>query len=115
MNTPTGTSMSLSKDQLAEIVRRLVAALSPRSIYLFGSHAGGLPRTDSDIDIMVIIEEKPTTIEHHQQGYASLRGIGLPVELHITPRSRFERFSEVIGSLPHEILRKGILIYAAQA
>ena len=114
MNPPAATSTGLDENRLAEIVERLVAALSPRSIYLFGSQLYGTPTRDSDIDIMVVLEEEPTTIEHHRQGYACLRGLGLPVELHITSRSRHERFAEVIGSLQHEIHRKGRLIYAAE-
>ena len=115
MNTPAERSTPLHQDRLAEFVRRLVAALSPRTIYLFGSQLYGTPTRDSDIDIMVIVDDEPATIEHHRQGYACLRGLGLPVELHINSRSRHERFADVIGSLQHEIHRKGKLIYAAEA
>ncbi len=40
---------------LAEIVRRLVEALKPERIYLFGSKARGESGADSDYDLMVVV------------------------------------------------------------
>ncbi len=44
-----------------EIVRRLIKH-NPLSIYLFGSHAYGVPHKDSDIDLMVVSSEQPRLI-----------------------------------------------------
>jgi predicted nucleotidyltransferase len=115
MEGSTGITPRISDDRLAEVVRRLVAAVSPRAIYLFGSHVSGLAARDSDIDVMVILEDGPPKTDDFKQGYAALHGLGLPVELHFASRARFERFAEVIGSLSHEIHRKGVLLYAAKA
>lgn len=104
----------LSDAQLDELVGRLTKSLCPSAIYLFGSHAVGVPTPDSDIDLMVIVEDEPATVEHHKRGRACLQGLGLPVELHICSRERFERFAGVIGSLQHDIQRKGVLLYAAE-
>lgn len=109
-----GQFSSVTDETLAEMVGRLVVALSPRAIYLFGSQLYGVPRRDSDIDIMVIVEDDPVSIEHHKRGYEALYGSGFPVELHIASRRRFERFGDVIGSIHHEIKQKGALIYAAE-
>lgn len=106
---------TLSEETINDIVRRLVSALSPRAIYLFGSHARGVPHQDSDVDVMVILEEQRATVEHHQLGYSCLRGTGMPVELHVCTSKRFERFADVIGSIEREVHRKGVLIYAAEA
>ena len=42
---------------LNEIVRRLVAALQPETIYLYGSHSYGQPHEDSDVDLLVVLRE----------------------------------------------------------
>ena len=47
----------LSEEVLAEIVRRLTAALSPRAIYLFGSHAYGTPHANSDVDLLLAVND----------------------------------------------------------
>jgi len=39
---------------LAQAIERLRRALSPLAIYLYGSYAYGSPRTDSDIDLLVV-------------------------------------------------------------
>ena len=45
--------IDVSKEILDEIVRRLVEALQPDRIYLFGSRANGSPNVDSDVDLIV--------------------------------------------------------------
>ena len=114
MKSLSDTRSHLTDDRLAEIVRRLVAAFSPRAIYLFGSQVSGLACRDSDVDVMVVLEEAPPQANLFQLGYAALRGLGLPVELHFATRARFERFADVFGSLPNEIRRKGVLLYAPE-
>ncbi len=113
MNAPGGTSTGLSEDQLGEVVRRLVEAVAPRAVYLFGSQLYGAPTRDSDIDIMVLVDDEPVGIELHQKGYACLRGLGLPVELHFCDTARFNAWGQVVGTLQREIQRKGRLLYAA--
>ena len=42
---------------LDEAVKRLKKEFQPVEIYLFGSHAWGMPHDNSDVDIMVIVSE----------------------------------------------------------
>lgn len=41
---------------LAEVVRRILTIGSPIKILLFGSHAKGTARPDSDLDLLIIEE-----------------------------------------------------------
>ncbi|MFN7658777.1 MAG: nucleotidyltransferase domain-containing protein, partial [Dolichospermum sp.] len=47
----------LSTEFLNEITHRLVTALEPEQIFLFGSYAYGEPTEDSDVDLLVIISK----------------------------------------------------------
>jgi Nucleotidyltransferase domain len=47
--------LPVTEEILAEIVRRLVAALNPEKIILFGSYVYGFPSGDSDVDLLVIM------------------------------------------------------------
>ena len=105
----------LTDRELDPLVERLRAALRPVAIYLFGSHAVGVPKPGSDIDLFVVIEDEPVTIEHYKLGRACLRGSGQPVEIHLCSRHRFERYNGVVGSLQHDVKGKGLLLYAAEA
>jgi predicted nucleotidyltransferase len=110
---PANPFSTLTETSLEEIVRRLVAALSPRAVYLFGSQLYGTPHTDSDIDIMVLVEDERVSIDAYQAGYACLRGLGLPVELHLCGTTRFESWGTVVGTIQREVRHKGRLLYAA--
>ena len=48
--TPTEFSVPVS-EALPAVVQRLVAALQPEKIILFGSYAYGKPTPDSDVDL----------------------------------------------------------------
>ncbi|MER3514450.1 MAG: hypothetical protein C4310_08735 [Chloroflexota bacterium] len=53
--TPTGFSTSVSQ-ALPDVVQRIVQALQPKKIILFGSYAYGNPTPDSDV---VILNQAP--------------------------------------------------------
>lgn len=106
----------VTPEQLDEIVRRLVAALAPRRIYLFGSQAYGQPHQESDIDVMVVLPGSvPPVSVCYRQGCACLRGMSLPVELHFASLHGFDRRRTVRGSLEHEIAQRGTLVYANES
>ncbi len=114
---PTTTQTApqrLSDDVLAGIVRRLVDALAPRAIYLFGSHAYGAPREESDIDLMIVAaDDDELSLEYLKRAYACLRGCSLPIELHFRAQAQLTRRGTVATSLERDILTRGKLLYAA--
>jgi hypothetical protein len=98
---------------LAEITRRLVAALSPRAIYLFGSYVSGTSTASSDIDLMIVSAgTDDLSVDYLKRAYACLRGTFLPVELHFRPEWKFLRRSVVRTSLEHDVATKGRVLYA---
>jgi uncharacterized protein len=105
---------SVSPEQLALIVERLVLAVRPEKIFLFGSQASGEANDFSDIDILVVV---PDSDASPRQTYAaaeeSLRGTLLPVEMVICSHSAFEKQKDWICSIPNIVLKKGRLLYAA--
>jgi predicted nucleotidyltransferase len=42
------------REQIEEIVKRIVDHYKPRKIILFGSYAYGAPAKDSDLDLLVV-------------------------------------------------------------
>lgn len=105
---------TLTEETLAEIVQRLMHALHPAAIYLFGSHALGVPRSDSDIDLMLLVDDDPPSVALHQRGLEAIRDLHLPIQLHFCPKGRFERYATVFGTFQHEIQTKGLLLYATE-
>jgi hypothetical protein len=98
------------------MVRRLVEALQPERIYLFGSRARGDARDDSDYDLLVVVRERSGPGYHtEQQAYSAVGGIGVPTEIVVVTRERFDWLRTAAASLPATVEREGRLLYAARA
>jgi predicted nucleotidyltransferase len=57
---------------LAEVVRRMLQAGSPDRIVLFGSHARGTARPDSDLDLLVV---EPSSEPRYRRAPKYLRAL----------------------------------------
>ena len=109
------TDPLLEKDaSLAEIVRRLVAALGAERIYLFGSKARGEESPDSDYDLLVVVpDNSPPERRPGRLAYQALRGTGTAADVLVWTKLSFERRLHVVTSLPATVKREGKLLYAS--
>lgn len=99
---------------LAEIVRRLVAALHPARLYLFGSRARGEAGPDSDYDIVALVDH-PTEPRYRlaQQAFRALRGVPVAVDIVVWDRETFDARLHLKASFPATVVREGKLLHAA--
>lgn len=105
--TPANTN-----EALAEATRRIATALSPEKIYLFGSHAWGIPTPDSDIDLFVIVKESDEpAYRRSRKAYRSLRGIRGSFEVIVRTISEVEKSKTVVSSLVKKVIEQGTLLY----
>jgi len=108
------TNLLAQDPALAEIVRRLVDAYQPQSIYLFGSVARGEGGPDSDYDLLVVVaDDAPPERRRSRLAYEVLRGTGLAADVLVCSRSYFEARRHLRASLPGTVLREGKLVHAA--
>lgn len=108
----TATMKMLDTELLAEVTARLVAEFHPEQIILFGSHAWGTPDEDSDLDLLVIVPRSGLPPhERAARGYRALRGVLLPVEVHVRTRSEFDRDRHVPAYLEAQIAEEGQRLY----
>src|ERR1019366_1800739 len=104
----------LPEELLQQIVQRLVAALNPLEIHLFGSHATGKTHKHSDIDLLVVMPDDAGTLrELAVRGYRALRYMAVPKDLVFYHRRDMERWAGVKFSLPYQATTQGKLLYAA--
>lgn len=78
---------------LEAIVRRLVDALKPFRIYLFGSRAESRARPDSDFDLVVVFDDQAPPIDY-EEVYAPL--LDLDIGCDVIP-CRWSEFQEVLN------------------
>lgn len=101
---------------LEKAVQRIVEALHPELVYLYGSHAYGQPDEDSDVDLFVVVQD--STLPPHKravEAYRALRGLFLPAEVKVMTRAEFERRAEWLSSIERVVRNKGKVLYDSQA
>lgn len=106
----------LSESLKNTIVAQISAAVKPSEIFLFGSHAYGIPHEDSDIDLMVVIDSDvvPRDYTEKSQIYLSVsRAIRtlrseVPVDLIVYTKPEFNRFKEIGSLFSQKILNEGV-------
>ena len=98
---------------LDHLVDRIVSAVQPLRIILFGSAARGEMGSDSDIDVLVVMPEGAHRRQTAQELYRRLTGIGVPFDIVVATPSDLERYKDNPSLLYHTVLREGREVYAA--
>ncbi len=101
-------------DVLAEIKKQL-KNIAPKSVYVFGSYAFGVPRKDSDLDLCVVldVDKLPENYQDKMNYYRSVRRLLLgvnkkiPLDLFVYTKPEWENFKLSGSSFSKEVLEKG--------
>lgn len=95
-----------------EAVHRLIDVYHPVAIYLFGSYAWGDPTDDSDLDLLVVVENSDKKrYERPVAGLLALFGLNVSKDLIISTRAEFIRNATDKSSLYFKIKHEGKRIY----
>lgn len=96
---------------LAEIVDRLVRAVDPDRIILFGSRARGDHRQDGDVDLLLI---KPSSAPAHRRvvpAYEAMAGLLAPTDILWRTPEEVEEWSQVRSHFLSRAMREGRVLY----
>jgi len=96
---------------LADIVRRIVAAIDPDQIILFGSRARGDAHPESDYDLLVVKSTTERTLPLEQAVYGAMRGVTVDVDVLVETPGRLERLRDATGLVFRDALREGVVVY----
>ena len=91
---------------------RLILSLDPEAIWLFGSRARGTHRAESDFDILVVLPDAlGAKASDYRYALEPLLGSGLACDVVPCPAAEFERAKGLPGTIAHEAVRHGRLLY----
>ena len=102
----------VTEEIIREIVRRIVAAVHPKKIILFGSAAREEMGPDSDLDLLVI-KSCRNRRETARRIRRRLIGIGVPKDIIVATPQDIERYKDTIGLIYRPALRDGKVLYGA--
>lgn len=101
----------VTREILAEISRRIVAAFQPMKIILFGSYAYGQPTPDSDVDLLVILESAERPAQRQATVARLVRPRPFPVDILVRTPQEIQSALDQKDAFITEIHRRGIVLY----
>jgi predicted nucleotidyltransferase len=103
----TIASLLVTEKLLEEVVDRVVQALAPEQVILFGSYAEGRATADSDLDLLVVTERPLSRKERLTRLQGLFRDVPLPVQVITLSRQEFEETRDVIGGIAYPASKYG--------
>jgi uncharacterized protein len=114
-NVKTTTSVRESKNLAAQVQHvgdRIVAEFKPEKIILFGSYAYGVPKRDSDLNLMVVMRFEGDQLE---KAVAILKRLNmlLPIDLLVRTPEQIEQRLKIGDRFIREVVERGKVVYEA--
>jgi len=102
-----------AQEIIGRAVNRLVAAAQPSKIILFGSHARGDARADSDIDLLVIEPDVTSTTREMARLREAVGWMGVPIDILVYSEAEVAERSGWCTSPVYWAVREGRVLYDA--
>lgn len=102
--------MNLTK-QLPEITRRIVETSNPEKIILFGSYARGNFGVDSDLDLLIIVQNIKHLRQESIRVRRALRGLLAPVDIVVATSEQIKRLGNTTGLIYKSAISEGKVLY----
>jgi len=101
-------SAMVSRNLIDQAGKQLAEAAGAKSrVILFGSHARGEARPDSDVDFLVIEPVVEDRLKEWERLRRALRDFPAPVDIVVLDEARAELRAKVPGTMVHHALRDG--------
>ena len=104
----------VTPELLKEITQKVVHAFRPKNIILFGSYAYGKPTSDSDLDLLIVMESPDRPAERIRKVSDLFDPRPLPMDfIVLTPgevRHRLRGFDPFL----EEVFEKGQMLYGSE-
>ena len=98
---------------IESLVQKIVEAVHPLKIILFGSYTRDKAGPESNIDVLVVMPEGVHCQRTAQLLYRQIRGLGVPFDILVATPRVLEKHKDNIGLIYRTVLKQGREIYAA--
>lgn len=94
------------------LLNQVVSVFHPRRVILFGSRARGDAREDSDIDLVVELDDDaPPEMMSAKVIHSARAGYREPVDILPCREGVLKERARAIGSFAHTVLTEGVVVY----
>lgn len=95
-----------------QLLKSVVDYFRPRQVILFGSAARGTSGPDSDLDLLVLLDDDaPQSLLSWRARYEARRNYHGAVDVIPCRVSAFRRRADVAGTLAHTVSTEGVTVY----
>lgn len=94
------------------MVKRIVSLYHPDKVILFGSYARGDASSDSDVDLLVVMDVKGSKRAKQLEIRKALHDIRIPKDVIVTTPQDFEWRKDVSGTIERPAHKEGRVLYA---
>ena len=100
-----------TKNNMDEIVRRIVEVARPKQVILFGSAARGTMSPHSDLDFLIVKAGRYNSRTVAGAIYLRMRGIVQAIDLVVVTPKQVEEFRNSPFSVVYPAMREGKVVY----
>ena len=101
-----------TESAIEEMVRRIVEAVHPDKIILFGSHARGEAGPDSDVDLLIVAPSEERPWRRTGFLYTLLAGLGVAKDVIWLTQQEIDEWRNVRSHFVSTAVREGRILYA---
>lgn len=103
----------ITSKTIEEVTKRLVRVYNSLEIHLFGSYAWGKPDEESDLDLLIVVEDfKDSRYKDLVLGHKALMDMNLSKDLLLFNKEEFKKKSEDGSEFCYKVKNLGKKIYA---
>jgi len=106
-------SPEVKQELVSDLVQRILRAVQPRRIILFGSAARGQMGPNSDLDVLVVMPDGIHRRQTARRIYRALAGLGVPKDVVVVTESDVQQFADEPSLVICPALREGKELYRA--
>jgi predicted nucleotidyltransferase len=104
----------ISPKDIQALTKKIVKAIKPGQIVLFGSYAYGQPTPDSDVDLLIIWNTRKPAPLRYRAISDVIRPRPFPLDIIVRTPREIEMARKRIDPFLNEALRRGKVLYARQ-
>ena len=107
--------MAITPETLNKIVSKIVDAVHPDRIYLFGSRAKGTARADIDIDLCILADMEGSRRKRSIRIRKLFPARDFSIDVLVFRPEEFDRQKTLINSISHIVAQEGKIVYERPA